>query len=176
MKKRSTKKKSTKVKNPTKQLKAIAYHEAGHAFACWKLGVGIRSVTIKPDADSLGYVHHNNVIKNDGRNSNSMRTRISFENDILISLAGPEAERRFAGRTNHDSAWGDFKHASYSANLIGGDGAGADLFLKWMSYRAKDLVTKNGNWRAIRALASELLKKETLKGKEIKEIFEEIEG
>lgn len=39
------------------RIQATAYHEAGHAAAAIKLGIGLgrKGVSIKPDADSFGY-------------------------------------------------------------------------------------------------------------------------
>lgn len=42
-------------------LRATAFHEAGHAVAAWQLGLGIKSVTIEPGANYLGLCHFNDL-------------------------------------------------------------------------------------------------------------------
>jgi ATP-dependent Zn protease len=81
-----------------------AYHEAGHAVACLKLGRGFLCVTIVPDQDSDGEVKRTKAPK-----SKSERW---LEREVLISLAGLAAEKRYVGRTDWKGARSDTSQAS----------------------------------------------------------------
>lgn len=37
-------------------VRAVAYHEAGHAVVAWVVGLSLRKVTIRPDPDALGRI------------------------------------------------------------------------------------------------------------------------
>ena len=50
-------------KRSKKQLEATAYHEAGHAVRAYRYDIKIKSVTIKPDEDSLGRITSDNLLK-----------------------------------------------------------------------------------------------------------------
>jgi len=167
-----SKKKSTEKKKVTIKLQATAYHEAGHAMVCWKLGVGIIHVTIIPKAESLGHILRHNILKEDDENDNSRAAKSRFEKAIKVCFAGPEAEKKFTGRGNHTGAAGDYENALELVSHISGDSKLVGLFLKLMSYQVECLIKNNNNWRAIKALAKALLEKETISGKNAKEIME----
>ena len=79
----------------------VAYHEAGHAIAAWRLSgrQHLYRVTIVPDADSLGSTYHDpfhGIRLDDGDDSPRVQRRA--ENAMLIALAGPAAQRRYNPR------------------------------------------------------------------------------
>ena len=87
--------------NKKQQLIRTAYHESGHAVVGFASGQAPRKVTIVPDKDALGYCafSRRQPLKMDTYTyTNSGATRGAGERDIMISLAGWEAERLFTGR------------------------------------------------------------------------------
>jgi hypothetical protein len=91
-------------------LRAIAYHEAGHAVAARLLLCRYKYVTIKAGEGSLGHVlMHRIRITDEQAYDLSPTVRDRFERDILVSLAGPEAERLVSKRYNHAGAFNDYR-------------------------------------------------------------------
>ncbi len=144
-----------------KARNATAHHEAGHAVVALMLGIRFRHVTIESNATSLGHVRMRAWDKR-SRPDVSMppATRVRLERDILISLAGPEAERRFTGRRNHVGAGSDYEQAADKASYIAPSERSCIAYLKWLQVCADELVELH--WDAISALALELLDRRRL--------------
>jgi len=68
-------------------IEETAHHEAGHAVAAIKSGKSFRYVTIDPNEYSRGRVVFKTGFKR------NMRSRVLCENNAIIALAGPIAER-----------------------------------------------------------------------------------
>jgi hypothetical protein len=92
-------------------LWATAYHEAGHAVAAMAYGKGIRrqGATIVPDPKrgAAGTVYMLKHIPGDPSvggayrgDSLTGRMRLRIEEDIIVSLAGPVAQRCFVHRAS----------------------------------------------------------------------------
>jgi hypothetical protein len=168
----------SKTKHVVSREAATAYHEAGHAVACYFMHVKVRSATVISDKDqgSLGHVRHENMFR--GLNPEvdlSGRVRLQIEREIIISVAGAAAQRRFSKRSwrqYHGSS--DFRSASDLALRIGGDGAGATAFLHWLQLCADRLVETR--WRNIECVARALMKRKTMTGEEIVDVIEGEQG
>src|SRR5580700_11422788 len=126
-------------------LEATAYHEAGHMVAAWRHHLKIRRATIIPAEDFAGRVDHESPLRGiqldiDG----SDRANLKAEKAILISLAGPAAQRRF-----RPSSWrsyhglGDYEIAIDLALRLQGSGALAAAYLRYLQLRADSLVESN---------------------------------
>src|ERR1700682_5391481 len=79
------------------RLRAMAFHEAGHAVACIYEHVPLSTVSIVPDEDSSGRVLHRNILQ--GCNiewENKPHHRLRMERMVCTALAGPAAHRRFS--------------------------------------------------------------------------------
>jgi len=146
-------------------LEATAYHEAGHAVACFFLQRLFRFVTIKTGGDFLGRVV--------GRPSDYRRRLKMAEkgfvctNDAIISAAGPEAERKYKGRRNHRGASGDYRMILDIARGVGEDGCGG-MENSPMAKAVADASFKEARilldfrWPFVERVARELLGRETL--------------
>jgi hypothetical protein len=158
--------------------KATAYHEAGHAVACYCLGVKVKSATVVPDKDqgTHGHARHENMFRGlDPEIDLSGRVRLQMERKIIISLAGVAAQRRYSRqswRSHHGRS--DFRAAADLALRIGGDGDGANRFLRWLELQTDRLV--ENRWQDIERVARALLERRILTGSEIVEIIEGEEG
>lgn len=75
-------------------LLTVAYHEAGHGVAAIDVGFPFTHITVwrSKGTNYGGYVHNVQVLKGNGVFS-------AFEQDVIVSLAGGIAERRFAPRS-----------------------------------------------------------------------------
>ena len=162
----------SKTRHVASREAAMAYHEAGHAVACYYMHVKINSATIIPDEVSLGHVRPENMFRGLNPEADlSGRVRLQIERAIIISLAGMAAQRRFSKRSwrqYHGSS--DFRSAGDLALYIGGDGAGATAFLHWLQLRADQLV--EAQWRDIECVARALMKRKTMTGDEIVEVID----
>jgi hypothetical protein len=123
-------------------LESTAYHEAGHGFCRAFFNMEIAELSINGE-------------KGNCRFRVPDRGDISLLQDIAGSLAGKIAEDRLRGsKGEHDA--GDYHRAFDCAlRLNGGDKQGAELLLKWMSYRTDKLVSKH--FDTISRLAFKLL-------------------
>jgi hypothetical protein len=75
------------------ELKATAYHEAGHIVAAFDQNVRVISADIIPIGDRNGHVKPEGSLIPKG---DFLRTFIDTQ--IIVSLAGPVAEQMFTGR------------------------------------------------------------------------------
>lgn len=80
-------------------LRAIAYHEAGHAVIAAVLNVPFASVSIVPTKKSLGRVMRHHL----------QSTPEEREKDVLARLAGAIAEAKHTGWNNWEGAIEDYR-------------------------------------------------------------------
>lgn len=155
-------------------LEETAHHEAGHARIALWFDVPVTHVTIAPREDSLGHVIRQGFAKRwkppvqSGDCTPAQRAKL--ETHILISLAGPAAERRFSGFAWRwsDRYWaGDIRSASENANWITGDDEETNAYLRWMRVRAENLIGSPGVWAQVEAIAQSLLRHTTLNGAQV---------
>lgn len=163
------------------RMRAIAYHEAGHALGMWRGRLPFRRITIEPGPDYLGMILSGSLrLREEHVYDPSPRVRDRLERKIVAILCGPEAERLVRGRYNHAGAgrvsFGKFNRLSSSGDLdqavalaeqiIGDTGREFTLYFGWLRERARNIVS-NPTWRlALDALAEALLERRTLRGDE----------
>ena len=151
------------------QLKATAYHEAGHMVAAWRQGMKIRRATIVLSAKFMGQVEHESPLKGirfdiDG----SDRAYLRAEKAILICLAGPAAQRHWKPRS-----WRHY-HGAMDYELAGtlrlqGSGELATAYLRWLDVKARSSI--ENNWRLVVAFAGRLLERGSIDFAEIEEVI-----
>jgi hypothetical protein len=125
-----------------------AHHEAGHAVVALVCDVPVRYASIKPLKKTLG--------------------RVAYGADdpiltMIISLAGPQAQRRFAPRSD----WFGHGDMVLVQDMILGKRsklteAGKDTLLEFVADHA--IMFVDYFWADIKAVAKALLKRETLTG------------
>jgi hypothetical protein len=163
-----------------KALESTAHHEAGHAVAAYQLGQPIKSVTISPDDDSSGSVSTGPYFSGDEWDqlirvnsediSGGMQQRL--ENDVLVCLAGPAAEKRFnffGYRKGHGEQ--DRKIAMNWLSKLEGDNQTLGYYFRMFDLRARNFVQRATNWGLICHLAETLLVRPTLTGDEMKSVI-----
>ncbi len=152
-------------------LKARAFHEAGHAVACWRFGLPVHGATIRPSNGKLGGVTHDTQLRDAGIGwCISTRGQSVVEKNALVALIGPAAQRKFNShslRTYHGS--NDRTTAMrLLATLCDGNMKEARAYYRFMELRAARFVDDLQNWWSIYELARQLLLCRTLSAKQVK--------
>ncbi|HEU4384031.1 MAG TPA: hypothetical protein VFR85_11095 [Anaeromyxobacteraceae bacterium] len=132
----------------------VAYHEAGHRVASYRLFPNrVRGrVTIVPDGDSAGHTFEEGMWQTDST---------SIERQVVILYAGAVAELRLDRSRVEEIRAGARHDDAVAERLLGGIGLELEPKLR---RRAAELVAEH--WREVRALAKELLRHQTLSGRE----------
>jgi hypothetical protein len=151
------------------QLRATAYHEAGHAVAAIRLRTGIRHATIVQGQDTLGHVTGGGarwlVEMRRGRLSAS-RTNAK----IVEYLAGEEAARRHTGRRKLVGGRHDHQNAVEIACAVYGHNPSTLIYLRWMALRTREFLEQWDVWLEVKAVAAAFLRRRTLRGTDTRKI------
>ena len=146
--------------------KATAHHEAGHVVAALAQRVRVRGATIVPNEGYLGLVTHHSIFGAIHPDSDrSQRARQRVERSILVSLAGPAAQRLYCQR-NRARSWprhggdSDYSNAFDIACQICSSHEAAEAYLNWLAITAHDLIA--AQWARVEIFASALLEHSTL--------------
>jgi hypothetical protein len=140
------------------------------------LEVPFRRATITEDRDSLGAVHHYGLarkLRERGAGyALTARDRDRVERDIMCSLAGHAAEKRFAGRANNRGAHSDHQNAAELATHVNrGDVQATNAYLRWLSIRVDAFFEQSFKWLIVEAVAAALLDRQKLTRKEVRSII-----
>ncbi len=173
-----------------------AHHEAGHAVASVMLGMDFDYVTIIPDGDSRGHVENTRpkdileAMNNGDRRENPLVYHW-MENEIIETLAGPEAQHLFFPRSRlNDTYWGvdfskphgdkveprrniriaasggDLSNAIRLVDDLHGQGNVAECYYFYVTARARALVRTHRD--EIERVAQALLKYKTLSANQVR--------
>ena len=154
------------------ELRATAYHEAGHAVAAFVLRRPIRTASIEPAEGSLGRVEHHPPGKWFQPDAGvDTRTRNLVKRHIVGHLAGPLAEERFTGSHNETGATSDHHHAVDLASYLVDDDERLQILVDDLSSRAAELLARTDVWRAVEAVAEELVRDRLLAGREVRAVI-----
>jgi hypothetical protein len=133
----------------------VAHHEAGHALAHMRGGLGTRLISIVPD-EQKGTLGRAGSLDGESAGGNA------WEACMLALFAGYAAQVRFDPSCEalaRRGARSDFEKAQELAGV--GTNEWATTQAEWLE-RASAFVADEGNWRAIQLLAAELLEHEDL--------------
>lgn len=146
---------------------ATAYHEAGHAVAYFRLGKRIRKVTIVPNDGYRGCCFgYGKLPPLDGSVEITPAIEKKVEKEIQIFFAGALAEAKHLGR--NPRGWSKLTDVDCVMDLamaMNGSMKTTEAYLNWLYLAAKELFNDEDTWKAVEAIAQELLKKKTLSGK-----------
>jgi hypothetical protein len=155
-----------------KQSRETAYHEAGHAVARCRLRLPIKKVSIEENEDYQGIVLPGPLADSiDPESGNDLRTRDRLEKEIITCYAGIAAERRVNRRTPGWHAEADMELAVDWALYQHGGGPVVDAYLRYLRIRTDDYITSPLWWPAIEAVASALLDRQTLSGRDVRAVL-----
>lgn len=161
------------------RLEKTAYHEAGHAVASYVLNVPLLSATIEPeydpdyDAVAAGSVRNGPLANFDPEVESDPRTQRLVMAHIIVCYAGEAAAFRLCGRHDHAGAASDYHEASHWADHLIGDEDERIPLLEWLAARARTLISRPENWRAVEAVAKGLLEHGTLGAKRLRATIRE---
>ncbi len=165
------------------KLKRTAYHEAGHAVMSYELRRRISHVSIIPDAEagSLGHIQHGKpadmseaVCASRLDDSDSRRIRLKLEGAAMISFAGSAAVDLLTGGKCHATGSGpDYHDAVDALFCLTGPGDELHAYANWLYERTKGILAQGYLWQAVEALASELLTRKYIGGKQARQIIKE---
>ena len=171
-----TAKRSTKRRPRLSRLDQTAYHEAGHAVAYFLNRLPFRYVTIVPKGDSLGHIMGEKLSKklhNDVEYGTlTPRQRDRIDREIMGTLGGAAAVAVVRNRRKWDGADSDVRRVFDFADRILGNPEAAGAFFKMLWVSVRDCIAIPYNFRAVEALAGELLKCKRVTGREAREIID----
>ena len=158
--------------NKNSRLKRTAYHEAGHAVACYFLHLPFKYVTIEPEGDTLGHLKPFPSPKSfNPEIDDEIKTLIRIEKNIITYYAGKAVEFILTKKSNKIVGSDDQNAWDLACYYCGGPEE-TEAFLKWMWERTINWVQNpDFHWDAVEALAQELLKKSRLTSKEARQII-----
>ncbi len=169
----------------------VAYHECGHAVMAWLCGVRVERVTIVANSWSLGHVACGPVLLSRTEHWDWQDWEAFMYKDILpkgtptlsevewnreakimVSLAGGIAARRH-DRRGHDNTSGDDANIRFVLrSYVTVSETRGKAYLDRLKARAAELLDEH--WYLVKALADELLRKNTLEGDEVTKFLESI--
>jgi hypothetical protein len=152
-------------------LTAAAFHEAGHAVAAYHLHVRLRRLSIGPDErEALGWLDVWLPHVTSGETEN-VRLAQAVERNIIVLLAGAQAERIGVRRSSCPSGGLDFYEAVRRAGSICRTSKEVSAYLRWLQLRTRALV-ESPSWRQpIEVLATRLLERRQLGARETRAII-----
>lgn len=154
-------------KRPT--IRALAFHEAGHALAAIRYGVAFTRVSIEQKGNSLGHIRLSTRMKPKSLINLSPQTRDHLERYMVVTLAGLEAERLETGRYNYIGASIDRKVVMELLSRITDSEKEAHYYFQWLRERARQTV--GAHFRPVLlAIVNALLRKRRLKFAEVAKI------
>lgn len=154
------------------RLRRTAYHEAGHAVACYELRVKFKYLTIIQDEDrnSLGHILINRFYENfkpDMQEVSNIRQRI--EKIVMTDFAGVIAEKIYAGRHNWRGARSDTHEAVDMLDYLVSSSKELTAYADWLMIRTEQMLSFN--WYKVEALAEELMKHQKIGYRKAREII-----
>lgn len=142
------------------QATLTAYHEAGHAVMALLMGRSVQKVSIIPSQNRLG-----SCTIQKGR---TKKVQDKLEAEMLILLAGMAAEGRKSGRYNVQGASQDLRGVEKLALARSGNAKQASKLIHRMLDKTQHLLSDKATWKAVKAIASELLEHESISGRAAK--------
>jgi hypothetical protein len=142
----------------------LAFHEAAHAVAMWKLGYGIGSISIDPDEHTLGHTKPARVFDLESERDPRGRRYIIEQNAIMLH-AGSVAEQLLRPGTKETGAAIDHRQIHDQMYVVEDNGS---IHITWCNYlwqRTYTLLAWPGQWKLIVALARALLTYRKLDGR-----------
>lgn len=140
-------------------LEEVAFHEAGHVVACIALGMPVSGVTLVDDKN--GVVEGARVGNSQGR----------VEAFAKVCLAGEAAERIAFLSEGSLGSTQDYADALAALKQAFPGQALVDLQIKSYFSDMVVFLTNPVHWRAVEAVANELLEKRNLSGEEARAVM-----
>jgi hypothetical protein len=161
----------------TADERAVAYHEAGHCVAAYRLRIpftGRKALTIIPTQAYSGRFIHHCILKNDVEWNASDHNRLRMERGVQALLAGIEAQRRYdetsitygEGFGNWDGGPDYHEAINLVSCFASADPKETELYMELLRLRTRNLIQQDHNWKCICALSDALMKRKVLSAKD----------
>jgi len=151
-------------------VRATAFHEAGHAVSHWLNAIPFEGVSIARKGDSFGRVMFRKVgrrfVDSAQAGSLTLRQRDRLERHVVALLAGEIAENRYSRRHNHNGASYDYEMALGLCEGMIETPKECIAYLNWLYVRSRGQITTRENWLAVRAVATRLLSATSITGRD----------
>lgn len=150
---------------------ATAYHEAGHAVAASirPRARRVSSVSIEPDEFTAGRIHRCEEAVSEPSSEPIRLDLPQLVDEIVVLLAGPQAELRFTGFFDSLGANNDYERAISLATKYG-HVLDIDAFMDWLRSESEEFV--DAFWPEIERLAEELHDLRTLTEQDVKRLLQ----
>ena len=159
-------------KSAADERKATAFHEAGHAVMAMILGRSIEKVTIAPANIHTGGQRLGACKIQKGRTKSS---NDEVEDQILFLLAGMVAESHYTGCYDPGSASKDLSMVERTlANRARNERHLEKLVTRGL-YKTDHLLAGDVAAKAIEFVAADVLKRETISGRAVRQLFQQAE-
>ena len=142
---------------------ATAFHEAGHAAIALALERPVHRVSVLPSRDRLGQCEFGKGVARPSEDS--------LEREILIALAGMAAEARHTGKYGFAEADRDLRYVRRLV-LQRTTPRQAERYERRMLAKVEYLLADEGHWKAVEAIAAELLKLGVISGRAARHLFD----
>jgi ATP-dependent Zn protease len=152
-----------------KSTERVAFHEAGHAVVAFHLKRKFRRVTIAPAGRSLGHTRFFPLDNFHPDYQNSARTRRLMDSEIMIDLAGLEAEYLKMGRRSLKGGQSDIDQAADLAWHAQGGGRAVSRYFRQLQVASRNLLREH--WSEVESLATALLEQITLTEDEARKVI-----
>lgn len=150
------------------QLRATAYHEAGHAVMAMIVGRPVHKLTIASGQLQTGGVRLGacEMKKGKAKASNDW-----LEDTVLILLAGMVAEGHFTGRYSPSGAAQDLQAVRQLLNQRVSNDRQLERLQRRLLDKAEHLLADESATKAIATIVQELLQKQTISGRAVQHFF-----
>lgn len=148
-------------------LQIAAYHEAGHAVACYLLHKKFTHVTIKPGEEKLGKMNYPEKMS---KSIPSERKLATIRREYVVSFAGPIAKGILSGRCEFEDI---LPLVCLPSNPTEDNQKPNGVLWKTLFIETKLLLYAPRNWQAVMALTAELLKQESIRYQTAREVIKQ---
>lgn len=150
----------------------MAFHEAGHAAACFALGAKFAYVTITPSEDTGGHLKHSGGRRFPWAKLRQLpyeRLPAWIDRRLMISIAGQVAQKKGAPRSvRRWHAGGD--RVAVDEFFSATNCAGEEEYFRYCVVRLECMFSKPWIWSDVVALVDALLERRKLTYSECKEV------
>ncbi len=153
------------------RLVATAYHEAGHAVMAISLGRAIEKITVSPAQLATGGIRLGACKIQKGR---AKPTDDRLEDDVLILFAGMVAESQFTNQYCELGAAQDIQIAKRLLATRAQTERQIEKLYRRMLDKTELILSDESHTQSIKRIAAELLARETISGRTVRHIFEEM--
>ena len=154
-------------------LRATAYHEAGHTVMAFTVGRAVKHVTIIPDENdgSSGSTTYRSPVSLYKLNLDlGLRARHTLEKCIMTALAGPEAESRVSTASTDCT---DTDEVSSCVGVVCNQPNEQTPYREWLRLRVVNTLNVPSWWQAVEDVARELQEKRQISGRTARRVIED---